>query len=483
MPYRPGEQKRWWLSLADISDPHNSRLRAYVRALLTAENHHCDVPHFQTLSDYLRIVDPHELAVLEDRQRKARKRKSAHMQVLMDVDDWDILDPQAKPKAKRSRVKGPAPKRSRRKQPLAAIESEANPALALDDAANTAGDGGDVVDRALPASEVVENALDDGSHASDISSDELLQELQTVMKEGDVEQVGAEGAVGVDAAARDGRAASSSSGSSSSSSSSSSDSDSSSSGSSDDEKPAATSKAGRKGPKPKSKAKGKAKPAAMTAGTRDKSNRLEYGLHHLVPRFKESVLVGYQMTCCIAGHNTTAKCTREMSVNVAGSAEDCRRVLKAWVLLGHSMSSRDEHMDKATRDLLQEALKQHTLLSEAELDAILATSEESEIVAPFREPEPDKKRTTKKKTLLGGAGSVPKHIHEDMESLASSGGVPITTLAQRQRNKLTASTSYAVPSALQTALHHGYIGPNLPPPRGYYWAYSGGSWMLKIRGG
>ncbi|CAE7235205.1 unnamed protein product [Symbiodinium sp. CCMP2456] len=494
MPYRVGEQKRWWLSLADVSDPHNTRLRAYVRALLTADNHHCDVAHFQTLADYLRIVDPHELAVLEDKQRKARKRKSAHMQVLMDMDDWDILETQPKPKAKRSRKKGPAPKRARRKQPLAAIESQTNPALALDDAALAAGDGDDVVDGALRASEVVEAAAleDDGSQASEISSDELLQELRAVMVEGDGdgEPVRAEGAaVDVDAAAGDSDDKGPSD-SSSSSSSSSSDSDSGSTGSdsggsgSGGERPAAKSKAGRKGPKPKAKAKGKAKPSArsivVAAGSRDKSNRVEYGLHHLVPRFKDSVLVGYQMTCCVSGHNTSAKCTREMSVSVAGSAEDCRRILKAWVLLGHSLSTREEHMDRSSRDSLQEALKQGTLLSEKELDSILAMSEDSEIVAPFCEPD---KKSKKKKNLLGGAGSVPRHIHEDMESLASSGGVPITTLAQRQRNKLTSSTSYGVPSSLQTALTHGYIGPNLPPPRGYYWAYHGGSWMLKIRGG
>jgi hypothetical protein len=89
-PYTLDGPKRWWISLADASDPHSSRFKAYTRALLSARDHECAVPHFKQLADYLEIVDPQELARLEDRKRASRKRKSARVQALADGDDWTL---------------------------------------------------------------------------------------------------------------------------------------------------------------------------------------------------------------------------------------------------------------------------------------------------------------------------------------------------------------------------------------------------------
>ena len=47
---------------------------------------------------------------------------------------------------------------------------------------------------------------------------------------------------------------------------------------------------------------------------------------------------------------------------------------------------------------------------------------------------------------------------------------------------ITMST-YGVPNELRDALHHGYIHPNLPPPRGMAWTCRGGIWKLIPKGG
>ena len=140
-------------------------------------------------------------------------------------------------------------------------------------------------------------------------------------------------------------------------------------------------------------------------------------------------------------------------------------------------------MDKSSRQQLQTALTEGTLLSERELDALAVPDADAEVVAPFGAATSGDK-TSSKKHALGAAGkSVPKEVHERMQALYLSGGVPPTNLGQRERTRLTGGTNYAVPSALKEALEYGYIHPNLAPPSGYRWSYHGGNWRLVLRGG
>lgn len=139
-------------------------------------------------------------------------------------------------------------------------------------------------------------------------------------------------------------------------------------------------------------------------------------------------------------------------------------------------------MDKSSRQHLRTALKEGTLLPEKDLDALAVANADSMVVAPFCAPPPSKKPLKKK--LLGSAGKVPRDVHERMEELCRSGGVPASTLEQRERNKLTGGSTYGVPiGPLQDALHYGYISPNLAASAGYIWKFREGNWQLVLRGG
>ena len=486
-PYRLDDQKRWWISPSDVSDPHSQCLKAYARALLTAHEHEWEVPHFKQLADYLQIIDPREFAALQDKQRASRKRKAARVQALADADDWDlveIMQPGGKPRGKSNMSGEKPPKRRIRGKQTFELAPSDTLAVASSDAAAAA--------LVVPAMEVEEEfeAVADGcsvSHvgsSSEESSDSVLRELESA-RENNVESL-TEGVPGENPA-NSGNEGGSDSDSSESSSSSSSDSSSSSTARPEDgDEPAAAAAAGpapeptsKAASKPKEKAKAKVTPVSSA---RDRTNRIEYGLHHMVPRYRDGCVVSYHMQCGLPKHNLPGKrCSRELAVHLAGSDENARRILKAWVLLGHSVSDRDLHMDRSSRQHLHTALKEGTLLPEKDLDALAVASADSMVVAPFCAP-PSSTKPLKKK-ILGSAGKVPRDVHERMEELCLSGGVPASTLEQRQRNKLTGGSTYGVPiGPLQEALHYGYISPNLAPPAGYIWKFRG-NWQLVLRGG
>ena len=212
--------------------------------------------------------------------------------------------------------------------------------------------------------------------------------------------------------------------------------------------------------------------------SRDVQNHFDFGKHFMVARKKGNVVTGYHMTC---KHDPHGRCTKEMSSSVGGTLEGTRRVLKAWALLGPSVASRELHMAKGLRDTLLHALKDNTLMSEIELDALAEEVSDDVIQAPYIEPN---NAAPAGSQLLGAAGEgVPPEVHSQMEALALSGDIPVTSLEQRRRQRATSNSGYAVPDTLRMALHHGYIGPNLPPPRGLVWQCSGRRWRLSVRGG
>ena len=82
------------------------------------------------------------------------------------------------------------------------------------------------------------------------------------------------------------------------------------------------------------------------------------------------------------------------------------------------------------------------------------------------------------------APETPPEVVARMTTLIRDGLIQQTTKEQRRRNKLTPGSAYGVPIELREALHHRYLHPNLPPPRGMQWkAGSGQRMMLVPRGG
>ena len=210
-------------------------------------------------------------------------------------------------------------------------------------------------------------------------------------------------------------------------------------------------------------------------------------MHHLTPRYKANRLISYQMTCSLAAHNKSGRCTKELAISKAGSQQNARRVLKAWVLLGHSLHQKEAHVDDSLKRMLLISLTEGTLASEDTLDSIAVATGDEIVQAPFVAPSASASSSrdgVPQESLLGDvATNVPPEIHREMLALAAQGAIPITTLSQRHRNKRSGRTEYGVPKGLANAFEYGYVHPNLPPPLGLVWQHQSGKWKLLHRGG
>ena len=217
--------------------------------------------------------------------------------------------------------------------------------------------------------------------------------------------------------------------------------------------------------------------AATQSGNRDRLNHTSFGKHFYITRYLNGEPTGFHMNCRCAGHK---KCTKETAFTVTGSLAATRHFLKAWVVLGEGMPSRELHMRNEVRQMLLDALHNGTLMPEADLDAMAAKDDYAE--APFVYATPSS--SADNNTVLGDRDSqVDPEVHTQMERLAMEGAIPVSTLKQRMRNRQTVNTSYIVPKELSVALRHGYVSPNMPPPRGMCWKAQGGVWRLCMRGG
>ena len=59
---------------------------------------------------------------------------------------------------------------------------------------------------------------------------------------------------------------------------------------------------------------------------------------------KQGVHCGYEVSCYIESHNISGKCTRTRSWKTHGGENALQRKLKAWVIAGHTVQSKQEHM-------------------------------------------------------------------------------------------------------------------------------------------
>ena len=266
---------------------------------------------------------------------------------------------------------------------------------------------------------------------------------------------------------------------SSSSSSSSSSKNSKSSSSSTESRSKASSSCGTSKAKSKAKSKSKARAKrAVVSGKPSSSGSFPFGLECLVtPRYIDGSLSGYQMKC-----REHRACTKELAFRVAGSEEDCLRMLKTWALWGFTVTSKVAHVE-----CWQAVLDDHNdgrLLSQAELDDIANSMlGHEDLLAPRVDDDHLLGGSLEDDDLLGEKDScVPSSIHEKALQLVREGTFPRTKPAARKR--ASASTSeFCCPDDLWDYLKYGYIHPNVGAPSGYVWKHKGGKWTLGIRGG
>ena len=216
--------------------------------------------------------------------------------------------------------------------------------------------------------------------------------------------------------------------------------------------------------------------AVREVAGRDPAHVFSWGAHSYVQRFSGGVLAGLQMNCKLEGHD---RCSKEMSFTVAGSEQNCRCLLKAWIILGQgSCRNRQEHMRGELKAVLLDSLLGGHLLEEKYLDHCVTLPAEKWVSPWNLHFKADESAKLGKK-----ASDVPSEVHSRMLAMVRDGQLVATTPAQRDRNRRTLNTSYHVPVVLTDALAFGYISPNLPPPRGMIWRNNGGAWRLCPRGG
>ena len=85
--------------------------------------------------------------------------------------------------------------------------------------------------------------------------------------------------------------------------------------------------------------------------------------------------------------------------------------------------------------------------------------------------------------LGGRCESVPPEIHATALQLVATGVIPVSTPGVRGRNRRVPGTTYYVQLNMHGLLQHGYIGPNMAPPKGFLWFCHAGNWWLQRRGG
>ena len=221
--------------------------------------------------------------------------------------------------------------------------------------------------------------------------------------------------------------------------------------------------------------------APVKRGRRQRENVIPWCGHHLTIRMRDNLVGGYQMSCQIVGHRN---CAKELSASLTNnSLQGCREVLKSWILLGHGLAGREEHMTRQLRDELLASWKQGLLLPEKDLDEIASAGEEKPIEAPCVEL-PASAPPASAGSILGEASpGISQQFHENMIAQAERGELPVTTRAQRERNRPSGGTRYIMPESLKAVVNAGYLHPNLPPPRGMQWTYLHGTWRLGLRGG
>eukprot|EP00971_Amphidinium_carterae_P346019 6487267-Amphidinium_carterae.1 len=388
--YKHGDEDKVYYCISRRSQLSDLNLY-YLKALCSAEALEVEIPHLASTNDYRRLLEPDFVPRARNVKRK----------IMVEGDDWDAL----RPKTKRQRHREPKKRQGRpRRQQRRAF---AEPVVEAGD-----GDAADVDSDDEIASD------DSKGDAADVDSDDV-------------------------AASDDSKGSASGSGNDSSN-----DSPASSSASSSTSTSSSSSSSSKRSGPPAAPAEEHPptvpdnKKAAAEHQRRPK-RAMQFGQCFFTPRMKAGQLAGYQMTCTHPKHQSP-KCTKELSISVAGDNDMCQRMLQAWVVYGSTLPTRDSHMKEAWKLIMQ-------LRDDKAVPTLLQLQEE----APQDWDEVSKSKPVKSKKapklkgraaaedaddqLLGDAlPEVPPEVHAEMVSLAQQGFLPITTPAQRRRNLGTA---------------------------------------------
>ena len=388
-PYVHGESKKEWF----VQGRHLSLESVhpfYLLALVRAAGLQAPIPHLAPENVYRKLLDE----TFEPPPPKRRK----HGFVAVAENDFEFTG--AKPKQGKAKLKAAKPQS---KGGLVAL-------LLDDDGVNDNAELSDPLDADLRHADVFAQQTVEGSDSPDESSS----------------------------------SSSASSTSSSSASSSSSSSSSSKPGGSNDKE--ATKKPSEIAESSKPEIRVPAK-----AGSKRAARDTEFGDCFLTPRYVKGTLGGYQMTCTRDAHKGERRCTKEVSISVAGGEDLALRMLKAWIVFGSSVPDRDTHRTQVWT-LIKDMAKEGGLPSQDELDRNAPQDwsiiNADMVVGDFQLPETS---MVSSPSRLGEAlPGVPEAVHARMEAMALAGSLPITTPQQRKRAKFTGGSSL-----LWASLLHG----------------------------
>ena len=258
---------------------------------------------------------------------------------------------------------------------------------------------------------------------------------------------------------------------------------------------------GKLAPAPAPKATAAASTSSKTAGSRSTQSRQPFGLCWMQPRKGQGgEISGWFMHCTHPDHcDDGVRCTKEVSVKVAGSSERAQLLLKAWIVLGRDTGSRGDH--RGTWPLimsLQDGLPDDiSLESMAPRDWVSSQISSSTEGMQRSNVEPSSKRGKHRPSKR----AVPPEVLAEAEAMWLSGELPKTTRVQWERSGgMNSGLDYVNPPRYTLLLRllfshpptqkkeniverHGIIGPNLPAPTGYVWRAAPGRWILASQGG
>ena len=146
------------------------------------------------------------------------------------------------------------------------------------------------------------------------------------------------------------------------------------------------------------------------------------------------------------------------------------------------MPTRDLHTSDEWKKVMLEMLADGSLMT----DAAQPRDWDSDMCAPVVTPAaPVRHRKLDKTDILEARDEAraSEAVHAAARAAAREGTIPVTTLKQRSRNKLSSGCEYVVPEGLRDLLVAGFTHPNLPAPAGLIWLTRVGTWRLKPRCG
>ena len=194
-------------------------------------------------------------------------------------------------------------------------------------------------------------------------------------------------------------------------------------------------------------------------------------------------VIGYQMMCTRPCHNLSGRCTKELHFRSGKVTEDVvMRRLMAWVVFGAGSPDQRSHRVDAF-GLIMQLEEDCGLPSFVDLDFEKITDWEAfnrQLTPAVELPSASPAAHAE---LGEAAPGCPDEIHQEMRRLAALGALPLTTLEQRMRQRLSSGTTYGVPPGLRPALHWVYLNPNLPNPTNMCWKCKGKTWLLVLKGG